>query len=188
MHMINARFTKRTVSIKLLTTLEQHQELVLLQKEFSRGCKMVAGIAFANQCYNRFGLHHLAYYVVRNNTDLGAQMACNTIRAVASANKALKNKKRDHAPVFNSTSSIHYDKRTYSIDGETISLYTLSGRIYVAMQVGDFQRNYLQGGTPKEAQLVYRKGQWYFNLVLDLAPCILDLNLRVPLKYETFLF
>ncbi len=147
----------RTVSIKLLTSMEQHQALGLVQKEFSRGCNMVSNIAFANQCYNRVGLHHLSYYVVRNNTDLGSQMTCNSIQAVANANKVLKNKKRDQVPVFKSTSSVHYDKRTYTILDETISLYTLSGRIHVAIQLGDFQRKYLREGTPKEAQLVSKR-------------------------------
>jgi IS605 OrfB family transposase len=49
-----------------------------------------------------------------------------------------------------------------------ISLYTLSGRILVKMNLGEFQQNYLQSGYPKEAELICKGGQWFFNLVLDL--------------------
>ena len=124
--MINKHLMTRTVSIKLLTTMEQHRALGLVQKEFIRGCNKVSNIAFANQCYNRVGLHHLAYYVVRNGTDLGSQMICNSIHATANSYKVLKDKKRKQVPIFKPTSSVHYDKRTYTIMDDTISLYTLS--------------------------------------------------------------
>ena len=34
--------------------------------------------------------------------------------------------------------------------------------------MGDHQKNYLKQGKPKEGELVYEKGVWYFKLVLDL--------------------
>jgi IS605 OrfB family transposase len=36
------------------------------------------------------------------------------------------------------------------------------------MEMGPFQQIYFSQGIPKEAELNLRKGQWYFNLVLDL--------------------
>jgi IS605 OrfB family transposase len=47
-------------------------------------------------------------------------------------------------------------------------LYTLQGRIRVEMQMGLFQQTYFSQGTNKEAELLFKKGRWYFNLVLDL--------------------
>lgn len=35
------------------------------------------------------------------------------------------------------------------------------------MRLGDHQRRILASGTPKEAELVLRKGQWFFNLVVE---------------------
>jgi putative transposase len=63
---------------------------------------------------------------------------------------------------------LHFDKRTYKIKGETISLYTLEKRIQVSMRMGAFQKEYFSQGIPKEGELICRKGRWYFNLVLDL--------------------
>jgi IS605 OrfB family transposase len=83
----------------------------------------------------------------------------------------LQLRKSDVVPAiaFRSKTSVHFDKRTYSFNGEMLSLYTLSGRILVKTQLGKFQRQYLENGKPKEAELVGRHGQWFFNLVLELA-------------------
>jgi IS605 OrfB family transposase len=97
-------------------------------------------------------------------------MVCNAIFAVC---KAYKNKtiiKEETMPVirFHKNRSVHFDKRTYSIRGDTLSLYTLEGRVRTEMRFGPFQREYFEKGIPKEAELICKKGRWYFNLVLDL--------------------
>jgi IS605 OrfB family transposase len=97
-------------------------------------------------------------------------MICNAIFAVC---KAYKNKcivKEETVPViqFHKNRSVHFDKRTYSLKGNSLSLYTLQGRIRVEMQMGPFQQAYFLKGIPREAELIFKKGQWYFNLVLDL--------------------
>src|SRR5579872_2480827 len=85
---------------------------------------------------------------------------------------------------FRKNRSIHFDKRTYTIKGETISLYTLGKRIQVPMRFGPFQKAYFSQGLPKEGELICKKGKWYFNLVLDLpdpplqdAPNVLGVDL-----------
>jgi transposase len=37
----------------------------------------------------------------------------------------------------------------------------------VPMILGDHQREMLQGGRPKEAELVFRRSGWFFNLVVE---------------------
>ncbi|MGH6814171.1 MAG: RNA-guided endonuclease TnpB family protein, partial [Hyphomicrobiaceae bacterium] len=39
----------------------------------------------------------------------------------------------------------------------------------VAMRSGPHQRRLLAAGEPREAELICRKGQWFFNLVIDIA-------------------
>lgn len=166
---------RRTISIKLDVTPAQHKKLQQLQEVFNQTCNAVARIAMENRCWNRVALHHLSYYKIRMNqtestSKLGSQMVCNSIRAVCDAYKVLKLKKTESAPVitFKPWSSIHFDKRTYSLKGPTITLYTLEGRILVPLILGDFQRSYLQQGYPKEAELICKRGLWFFNLVLDV--------------------
>jgi IS605 OrfB family transposase len=70
--------------------------------------------------------------------------------------------------IFN-RASVHFDHRTFTLKGETVSLNTLQGRIRVPMTLGDHQRDILQTGRPrpKEAELVFRRGSWFFNLVVE---------------------
>ena len=116
----------------------------------------------------------MSYYLVREQIPaLGSQMVCQAVHRVADAYKTLKANKgiaKDKpvpAITFRPT-SVNFDKRTYSMKGETLSLFTLSGRVKVPFTCGKHQRNLLTGSTPKEAKLIVRKGVWYFNLVLDL--------------------
>lgn len=167
---------KRTVSIKLDVSSEQAERLALLQETFARACNLFAAMAAEAGCTNRVKLHHLGYYPVREQLpELGSQMTCNAIAAVAQSYRSLLSNnprlKKEPLPVisFKPTGSVHFDKRTYSFKGDTLSLFTTEGRVIVPMRLGEFQRRYLVAGAPKEAELVLRKGRYYFNLVLDLA-------------------
>jgi IS605 OrfB family transposase len=165
---------KRTISIKLETSPEQDSRLFLLQREFARACNALVPSVVENQCSNRVKLHHLGYYATRELVpDLGSQMTCNAVAAVAQSYKSVlannpKLKKTDWPTIsFRDTGSVHFDKRTYSIKGNSISLFTTLGRIIVPMKLGEFQEGFLETGISKEAELTCRKGKFYFNLVLD---------------------
>jgi IS605 OrfB family transposase len=165
---------KRTVSIKLIATHEQAMALSALADTYAKACNAIVPLAVEHRCWNRVALHHLSYYPVREKLpELGSQMVCQAVHRVADAYKTLKaNKgiaKDKPVPSISFTpSSVNFDKRTYSINGETLSLFTLGGRAKIPFVCGKHQRNLLVSGTPKEAKLVVRKGVWYFNLVLDL--------------------
>lgn len=161
---------KRTISIKLKTNKEQSALLLHLRDAFLGACNEIVPFAVDHRCWNRVALHNLCYSKVRGLTQLGSQMVCNAIFSVC---KAYKNKcilKGDTIPTihFHKNRSVHFDKRTYSIKRTSLSLYTLQGRIRVEMQMGLFQQTHFSQGLPKEAELTFKKGEWYFNLVLDL--------------------
>jgi len=126
--------------------------------------------AVENQCWNRVALHHLTYYSMRHQTQLGSQMVCNAIKAVCDAYKALRKRKRNFITStikFKIAKSVHFDKLTYSLKDDVLSLYTLDGRIRIKIRTGQFQQGYLSSGAPKEGELICRNERWYFNLVLD---------------------
>ncbi len=161
---------KRTISIKLKVTKDQFLLLSALRDEYMVACNRIVPFAVEHRCWNRVALHNVSYSTIREFSPLGSQMVCNAIYSVC---KAYKNKcipKDETVPVvrFHKNKSIHFDKRTYSLKGNSLSLYTLQGRTRVEMQMGSFQQTYFSQGVPKEAELTFRKGQWYFNLVLDL--------------------
>ena len=160
----------RTISIKFDTTTTQSYALLALQEAYADACNALVPVVIENRCWNRVALHKLAYYDIRASSLLGSQMVCNAIFSVCKAYKAqaaLKRIKTEVPAISFDRASVHFDKRTYSVKDGMLSLYTLSGRIKVPMKLGDFQRARLQSGSPKEAELVFRNGVWFFNLVLE---------------------
>jgi transposase len=107
---------------------------------------------------------------MREDSPLGSQMVCNAIFSVCKAYKAKTMHRDEPVPViqFRKYKSVHFDQRTYSIKGNILSLYTLEGLIRIPMRMGPFQEKYFSQGIPREAELVCRKGRWYFNLVLEI--------------------
>jgi len=168
---------KRTISISLETTQEQSQKLFALQEAFLAACNRIVPFAVEHRCWNRVALHTLTYSLIRASSPLGSQMVCNAIFAVCKAYKNKTISKEEIVPTirFHKNRSIHFDKRTYSLKGDLLSLYTLGKRETVRMRMGSFQKQYFSQGIPKEAELIHRKGRWYLNLVLDLPdPAITD--------------
>lgn len=173
---------KRTISIRLEMTNEQSQKLLALREAYLAACNQIVPSVIEHRCWNRVALHHLVYKKVRASSPLGSQMVCNAIFSVCKAYKNRTISKEETVPTirFHTNRSVHFDKRTYTIKGNTLSLYTLGKRLTVTMRMGAFQEKYFSQGLHKEAELVFRKGRWYFNLVLDLPD--------VPLTDKTALF
>ncbi len=148
--------------------------MAALQAAHAEACNRLVPIVQAHRCWNRVALHHFAYAMLRTHTSLGAQMCCNAIFSVCKAYRSQRGCGRleKDMPVpllrFN-RASVHFDKRTYSLRGNIVSLYTLRGRIAVALRPGEHQRQIMASGSPKEAELICRKGLWYFNLVIESA-------------------
>lgn len=160
---------KRTISIKLDVPNKESEKLLHLRSVYTQACNLVASFARENRCWNRVALHHIAYYKIREKTNLGSQMSCIAIKEVCGKYKALRIKKDKPVPEIKfKEKSIHFDKRTYSIKGNILSLYTLQNRIKVKMVIGQFQTDYFKKGFPKEAELVLKKQTWFLNLVLDI--------------------
>ncbi|HSX12039.1 MAG TPA: hypothetical protein VLF61_00935, partial [Rhabdochlamydiaceae bacterium] len=161
----------RTISIRLETTKEQAQKLLDLREVFLSTCNALVPFVIQHRCWNRVALHNLSYSTMRKQFPLGSQMVCNAIFSVC---KAYQNRiilKEEEIPKiqFHKNRSVHFDKRTYSIKGDVLSLYTLEKRIKMKMKMGIFQEKYFSQGIPKEAELICKKGIWYFNLVLEMS-------------------
>jgi IS605 OrfB family transposase len=161
---------KYTVSIFLETIDKDKLKFITLQDAYHLACNQIVSSVVEYRCWNRVALHHLVYKKIRKNSLLGSQMVCNAIFSVCKAYKAKAIGKDEPVPViqFRKNRSVHFDKRTYSIEGNILSLYTLEGRICIPMRMGPFQETYFSKGIPTEAELICRKGRWYFNLVLEL--------------------
>jgi IS605 OrfB family transposase len=152
----------------------QAEALAALSRLFSEACNAMVPFVQEHRCWNRVDLHHLVYYKVREMFPvLGSQMVCQAIHRVADAYKALRTQEglpKDQpvpAITFRPT-SVSFDHRTYSIQGEAFTLFTPTGRAKVGFACGPLQKTLLATGMAKEARLTTRKGIWYLNLVFDL--------------------
>jgi putative transposase len=152
--------------MKLQCTAEQKAALADVRSEFARVCNLAGLIAQESGCYNRVALHHAAYYRLKAQSKLGAQLTCQAIARVCDAYRVLKAKRVKMAR-FNS-GSVPYDARTYRLVGETLSLYTMRGRIKLPLSIGEHQRRYADLGKPREGKLVLRSGAWFFNLAVEV--------------------
>lgn len=160
----------KAISLKLSTDTAQAGALMDLAVAFAKACNALVPIVVANRCWNRVALHHLGYHPTRTAVpELGSQMVCQAVRRVADAYKVVKPRKGEYvkAVTFKPT-SVNYDCRTHWIKGDKASLYTLSGRIVVDIQMGKRQRDIINQGKLKESKLVKRNGVWYLNAFVEL--------------------
>jgi putative transposase len=162
----------RTASIRLNVTREQAAGLGALRSAYAQACNQLVPIVREHRVWNRVGLHQHAYRDLRQSTPLGSQMVCNAIFSVCKAyraQRALGRIGRDEpVPTLRfDRASVHYDKRTYTIKANGVSLNTLKGRLSIPWILGTHQRRILQSGSAKEAELLLRDGQWFFNLVVQ---------------------
>ncbi len=164
----------RTISLKLAMTKDEELLLQDLQRAFSEACQSLVPVVVEERCWNRFTMHNLVYSSLREKTPLGSQMSCNVIFAVCKAYQSQVSlghiKKDKPVPKLGfRAAAVHFDKRTYSFTKQgQLSLYTLSKRIKVSFSLGEKQRMLFESGKQKEAELIYKRGCWYFNLVLEI--------------------
>jgi putative transposase len=162
----------RTVSIRLDVATAQSQRLGMLRMAYADACNRLVPTVREHRLWNRVALHQRVYSMLRDTTPLGSQMCCNAIFSVCKAYKAQKalGKIKEEKPVPEirfERASVHFDRRTYSLKDDHLSLYTLNGRVCVPMLLGRHQRRVLASGKAKEAELILRKRVWYFNLVVE---------------------
>ena len=161
----------RTASILLNVTHAQSAALHAMRTAYVDACNRLVPMVREHRCWNRVALHHRTYSRLRAETPLGSQMTCNAIYTVCKAYKAQKTLGRiseESVPEIRfARTSVHYDKRTYTLKNGALSLNTLDGRIRLEIKPGEHQGRILAAGRQKEAELVFRDGKWFFSLVVE---------------------
>ena len=162
---------KRIIQIQLLPTPDQAASLESTIRRFNQACNWVAKRAFERKLANRYVLHKLHYYKVRQQFELPAQMACLTFAQVAGAYKRDKSKQVSFRPL----ASMPYDARLLHYRRlDRVSLTTLAGRVVVPMVMGSYQAEQF-GHVKRYAKLVRRRdGKWFLMATVefdDVPPC-----------------
>lgn len=155
---------KQTLVGKLVPDAEQHAALVETMERFNAACDAIATVAFREHTASKFALQKLAYYDIRRDFGLSAQMTVRAISKVAEAYKRDKNVQ----PRFRPHGAIVYDERILSWKGpDRVSLLTLAGRQLIPIRFGGYAEGRLDR-IKGQADLVYRDGMFYLAVTIDL--------------------
>jgi hypothetical protein len=167
--------------VPLNTSPEQAARLLALQKAFADVCNAIVPIVQQTRCWNRVGLHHLAYRAMRARfPQVGSQMVCNAIYSVSRTcrlvlqhpNSPLNIAKRPGAAVprlvFQPNSPVYFDRHTLSVKDEKLSMYTLDGRMHfqLALRPEDEARFHRE----KLREIVLSNAAQGFQLVFSFSP------------------
>jgi putative transposase len=157
---------KLVAAMKMLPTPDQAILLRATLERCNAACSYVAAEGFASGTFRQFALHKAFYRDVRDRFGLTAQAAVRCIAKVADAFKINKSV----APTFRPDAAQPYDERIirFGKDCATVSIWTLEGRIHVALAIGEHQR----------ALLAYRKGE--VDLCLIRGKWILAATCDIP--------
>jgi IS605 OrfB family transposase len=153
---------KLTLQIKLLPDDKQADSLLNTIKIANKACNSISETAFTKRIFNQFKLHRECYRTVRNTFNLSAQMVARCLSKVADSYKIDKKVKK----VFRPLGAITYDSRILTYKGETVSIWTVDGRLkgipFICHNKNYFP--YIKG----EADLVFKKGKFYLFQTVEV--------------------
>ena len=156
---------KVIAQLKLHPTPEQSAALDLTLTTANAACTYISAVAWDRQTFKKYDLHHLVYRIVRDHYGLSAQMTVRCLAKVGDAYKLDTQTKRTFKP----HGAIAYDSRilSYRPSDQTVSIWTMHGRIRVPFVGGARQLAYLRY-QQGESDLVCHKGVWYLLATCDL--------------------
>lgn len=149
----------RTICVKLLPTPEQSVAMDATLRAFARACNRTAESCRELNTSNKYTIQQSVYATLRTEFGLSANLAIRAIARACAAYKLVRN------ATFSPTSA-DYDQRIFSFRESdwTFSLTTTTGRIRLACNAGDFQRDALAGQKPTSATLVRRRDGYYLHV------------------------
>lgn len=156
---------KLIAKIKLTPTEDQHQFLCATLERANAACDYISAIAWSQQTFNQLKLHKLAYYDVREQFHLSAQVAVRALGKVADGYKRDKQVERR----FYKHGGFPFDSRIlkYNLVKRIVSIWTLQGRITVPFFAGESQLELLQH-QQGESDLVLIQGTFYLFATCDI--------------------
>lgn len=156
---------KLTAQAKLRPTPAQAESLKRTMETANAAANFASRLAWENRVFGRVPLQKLVYHPIRQVFGISAQSACLTVRKVADAYKLDKKTPRQ----FRTFGAVAYDDRilAWKLDKQTVSIWTVDGRLTIPFVAGDYQTQLLQGQRG-ETDLVYRDGEFYLLSTCDV--------------------
>ena len=157
---------KLIAQLQLKPTPLQKAALLATLERANSACDYISQVAWEQQVFGQFNLHHLVYSQAKEQFGLSAQVAVRCIAKVVDAYKLDRKKQRTFKP----HGAISYDDRilTYSLDKGEVNIWLLgekSGRVKIPFVCGEPQKALLET-RQGESDLCLVKGKWFL-----LATC-----------------
>lgn len=143
---------KLIAQVKLLPTPEQAKILKHTLEIGNSACEFISKQAWQTQTFGQYDLHHLCYHAVREKFNLAAQMVVRCIAKVADAYKLDRKTRRKFKP----TGSLAYDDRILRWLPNSVSIWTMGGRMTIPFVCGEHQRELLRTRQGESDLVVFR--------------------------------
>jgi putative transposase len=156
---------KLIAQVKLRPAPEQAGHLRQTFETTNTAANAVSNYAWETKTFRQYDLHHALYYDIRQQFNLAAQVVVRLLAKVADAYKLDRKIKRTFKP----HGSITYDKRilSWNLADQTVSIWTVVGRQTIPFVTGEYHLALL-ASMQGEADLVYRRGQFYLYQTCDV--------------------
>ena len=159
--MIYIKNMKLTLQIKLLPDNVQATALFDTIKKANNACNEISETAWKEKIFNQYKLHNEVYHPIKNKFNLTAQMVVRCICKVTDSYRLDKKVKR----IFKPLGAITYDTRILSYKENTISIWSIDGRLKIPFVCHrpDWLP-YIKG----EADLITRRGKYFLLQTVEV--------------------
>ncbi|AFV23452.1 IS605 OrfB family transposase [Methanolobus psychrophilus R15] len=162
-----------TIKSKLVTTPEQHDQLLRTMESFNKACNYISKFAHNKRVFSKFKLQKHLYYEIREKFSLSSQLAVRAFAKVAESYKV--DKKIIHQ--FKPHGAVVYDPRILSISKDIVSILTLDGRIKTQIK---YRKDKNIDNKKGQIDLIYKNRKFYLQIVIDQPEA-------TPINSEEFL-
>jgi IS605 OrfB family transposase len=152
---------KLTLQIKLLPDDIQAQSLLDTIKNANAVCNTISETAWKEKTFNQFRLHNLVYRSTKDGSGLTAQVVVRCISKVSDSYKLDKKVQR----VFKPFGAITYDTRILSYKENTVSIWTVNGRLKIPLVC--YRPDWLPF-VKGEADLITRRGKFFLLQTVEI--------------------
>jgi transposase, putative, N-terminal domain len=155
---------QNTLMLKILSNTEQKDILLETMEVFNKACNDISKTAFEHTFPNKYELHRLVYYDIKNAYKLPSQLVVRAISKVAESYKV----DRTCIHEFDRHVSIVYVLMILSFRGlDSVSMNTLHGRIRIPIVFGEYQKQRLSR-VHGQVDLIYSNCIFYLAVVVDV--------------------
>lgn len=153
-----------TVTVKLQPTHEQASFLRETMERANTVCNHISEIAWQQQMFGKYALHHVTYHTLRASSGLSAQVIVRCIAKVSDAYALDKKTMR----VFRPHGSIAYDDRILTWKTDSVSIWTVGGRQKAIPFVCGERERALLPFRQGESDLVFRDDMWFVYTTVNV--------------------